>query len=156
MKQVAVKNKRINIWQYQFILARRLAWWSMGSFSLGVILFWMEPLLRGFGIQTFVWGLINAARAVAGALLTTKRRSKLSDPAATEAVQKEADQLWKRLWWLVLLDSVCVLVGVVLAFSLGRQDAWWRGTGIGVVVQGLFLLGFDWYHAKDVPVIEKG
>lgn len=155
MKQVATKNKRINIWQYQFILARRLAWWSMGSFSVGVMLFWMEPLLRGFGIQAFVWGLINAAVAVGGALLTTKRRGKLPDPAAAEAVQKEADKLWKLLWWMVLLDSVFVLVGVVLAFSLGRQDAWWRGTGIGVVVQGLFLLGFDWYHAKNVPVTGK-
>lgn len=151
MKQVATKNKRINIWQYQFILARRLAWWSMLSFSAGVILFWMEPLLRGFGIQALVWGLLDAAIAVGGVLLTTRRRSKLADPAAAEAVQQEATKLRKLLWWMVPLDVAYVLVGLLLAFTWGRKDAWWLGTGLGVVVQGLFLLGFDWYHAKKVP-----
>ncbi|MFN7926893.1 MAG: hypothetical protein U0Y68_02935 [Blastocatellia bacterium] len=155
MKQVAAKNKRINIWQYQFILARRLAWWSMGSFCTGVVLFWMEPFLRGFGIQAIAWGLVDAAIAVGGTMLTTRRRSKLPDPTAAEAVQKEADKLWKLRWWMFFLDGVYVLVGLVMALTLGRKDAWWLGTGVGVVVQGLFLLGFDWYHAKNVPTTGK-
>jgi hypothetical protein len=152
MEPSTTKNKRINIWQYQFILARRLAWWSMISFAAGVTLFQMEPALRGFGIQALAWGLVNAAIAVIGSRLTIKRRSKLADPAAQEAVKQESQKLRKLLWWMIPLDMLYVTVGLILAFTWGRKDSWWLGTGWGVVVQGLFLLGFDWFHAKQVPV----
>ncbi len=151
MKQVATKNKRINIWQYQFILSRRLAWWSMVSFTVGLVFFWMEAFFRGFGIQAITWGLINAAIAVGGAVLTTKRRGKLDDPTTPEVIEKETSKLRNLLWWMMPLDVVYVLVGLVLAFTWGRKDTWWLGTGWGVVVQGLFLLGFDWYHMRKVP-----
>lgn len=151
MEQVSSKNKRINIWQYQFILSRRLAWWGVGSFAVGLALFSTEPIFRGFGIQAIIWGLIDTAIAVGGALWTSKRRSKLTDPAAKEVIQKETQQLRRLLWRMVPLDVIYVLVGLLLAFTWGRKDAWWLGTGCGVVVQGLFLLGFDWYHAKKVP-----
>jgi archaellum biogenesis protein FlaJ (TadC family) len=151
MKQPATKNKRINIWQYQFILSRRLAWWGALSFAVGIPTFLVEPVLRGFGIQAMVWGLINAAIAVGGSLLVVRRRKALPDPQAKDAVEKEADKLRRLLWWMIPLDVIYVIVGLVLAFTWGRKDSWWMGTGIGVVAQGLFLLGFDWYHAKNVP-----
>ncbi len=150
MKQVPVKNKRINIWQYQFIIARRLAWWSMISFSVGLALFSAEPFFRGFGIQAIVWGLIDAAIAVGGVMLAVRRRGKLPDPSAKEVIERETTKLRKLLWWMVPLDIIYVIVGLVLAFTWGRKDAWWLGTGWGVVGQGLFLLGFDWYHAKKI------
>ncbi len=151
MKQPARKNKRINIWQYQFILTRRLAWWGALSFAVGIPTFLVEPALRGFGIQTLVWGLIIAALAVGGSLLVIRRRQALPDPQAKEAVTKEAHNLQRLLRWMIPLGVIFVLVGLVLAFTLGRKNTWWLGTGIGVVVQGLFLLGFDWYHKKNVP-----
>ena len=151
MKQVATKNKRINIWQYQFILMRRLAWWGVLSFAVGLALFSTEPFMRGFGIQAITWGLVNAALAVGGALWTSKRRSKLTEPSAPEAVEIETRKLSKLLWRMLPLDVMFIGVGLVFAFTWGRKDAWWLGTGWSVVVQGVFLLGFDWYHAKQVP-----
>lgn len=151
MKQPAIKNKRINIWQYQFILARRLAWWGAISFAVGIPTLMMEPFLRGFGIQAIVWGLIDFAIAVGGSLLVTRRRKALADPQAKEAVQNEADKLRRLLRWMLPLDVIYVIVGLVLILTWGRKDAWWLGTGLGVVVQGLFLLGFDWYHKKHIP-----
>jgi hypothetical protein len=151
MKQPDTKNKRINIWQYQFILARRLAWWGALSFAVGIPTFLMEPALRGFGIQAMAWGLIDAAIAVGGSFLVVRRRQALPDPQAQEAVAKETPKLRKLLWWMIPLDVLYVLVGLVLAFTWGRKDTWWLGTGVGVVVQGVFLLDFDWYHAKNVP-----
>lgn len=152
MKQPAIKNKRINIWQYQFILARRLAWWGAISFAVGIPTLIMEPILRGFGIQAIVWGLVDFAIAVGGSILVTRRRKALADPQAKEAVQNEADKLRRLLWWMLPLDVIYVIVGLVLVLTWGRKDMWWLGTGLGVVVQGLFLLGFDWYHAKNVPM----
>ncbi len=151
MKQPATKNKRINIWQYQFILARRLAWWGAVSFAVGIPSFLVEPALRGFGLQMMVGGLILAALAVGSSLLVIRRRKALPDPQAKDAVEKEARNLRRLLKWMIPLDVIFVVVGLVLIFTVGRKNVWWMGTGIGVVVQGLFLLGFDWYHAKNVP-----
>ena len=151
MKQPATKNKRINIWQYQFILSRRLAWWGALSFAVGIPTILVEPVLRGFGLQAMVWGLINTAIAVGGSLLVIRRRKALADPQAKDAVAKEAEKLRRLLWWMISLDIIYMIVGLTLAFTWGRKDIWWMTTGIGVVVQGLFLLGFDWYHAKNVP-----
>ena len=155
MKQVPTKNKRINIWQYQFILARRLAWWGVMSFAIGLAFFSSETFFRGFSIQAIAWGLLEAAMAVGGAMLTVKRRSQLPDPAAQEVLAKEILQLRKLLRWMMPLDVLYVIVGLVLIFTWGRKDSWWLGTGWGVVVQGVFLLGFDWFHVKQMPVYAK-
>lgn len=93
MKQPTTKNKRINIWQYQFILSRRLAWWGAISFAIGIPTFLMEPALRGFGIQAMVWGVIDAAIAVGGSFLIIRRRKALPDPQAKEVVEKETHKL---------------------------------------------------------------
>ena len=77
MKQPATKNKRINLWQYQFILARRLAWWGALSFAVGIPSFLVEPALRGFGLQMMVGGLLMAVLAVGGSLLIIRRRKAL-------------------------------------------------------------------------------
>ena len=151
MKQPVVKNKRINIWQYQFIIARRLAWWGAISFAVGIPTFLMEPALRGFGIQAMIWGLIDAAIAVGGSFLIIRRRKTVADPQAKEVVLNETNRTRRLLWLMVPLDVIYIIIGLTLAFTWGRKDAWWLGTGVGVVVQGLFLLGFDWYHAKNVP-----
>lgn len=151
MKQPTVKVKKINIWQYQYILARRLIWWGVLSFAFGVPLLFMEKLLRGFGIQAIAWGLVDAGIAVGGSYLTTKRYKSHPDPSSKEIADKESQKLQKLLWWMVPMDVIYILVGAILIFSWGRKDNWWLGTGIGVIVQGLFLLGFDWYHVKNVP-----
>ena len=65
MKQPTGKPKKINIWQYQFILARRLAWWGVLSFVFGVAMFFIDdPFLKGFGIQAAAWGFIDTAIAI--------------------------------------------------------------------------------------------
>ncbi len=151
MKQSETKNKRINIWQYQFILARRWAWWGALSFAVGIPTFLVEPALRGFGLQAMVWGLIIATIAVGNSVLVIRRRKALPDPQGKDAVEKEAHKLRRVLKWMISLDIIFIVVGVVLIFTVGRKNVWWLGTGIGIVVQGMFLLGFDWYHAKNVP-----
>ena len=156
MKQPATKNKRINLWQYQFILARRLAWWGALSFAVGIPSFLVEPALRGFGLQAMIWGLLMAVLAVGGSLLIIRRRKALPDPQAKEAVAKETDNLRRLLKLMIPLAVIFVVVGLVLIFTVGRKNVWWMGTGVSIVVQGLFLLGFDWYHAKNIPVTLGG
>ena len=157
MKQPTSKPKKINIWQYQFILTRRLAWWGVLSFVFGVVMFFIDdPFLKGFGIQAAAWGFIDTAIAIGATFLTTKRRAALSDPAAKDAVTLEAYKLRKLLKLMRPLDVIYIVVGLLLAFTWGRKSAWWFGTGWGVVVQGLFLLGFDWYHTRNIPGLKEG
>ena len=150
MQQTAVK-KKINIWQYQYIVTKRLAIWGGGSFAVGIPMIFMEPFLRGFGLQAMLWGAINMGIAVFAALRISKRRGNSPDPADRGIIENEAAKLKKLLIWMIRCDFGYLLLALLISFILGRQDAWWRGTGIGIFVQGLFLLGFDWYHVKEMP-----
>ncbi len=151
MQQTIVK-KKINIWQYQYLLTKRLAFWGVGSFAAGIPMIFMEPFLRGFGLQAMIWGAINMGIAVFAALRITKRRENSPDPADREIVTAEATKLRKLLTWMIRCDFIYILIGLLIMLFWGRKDAWWMGTGISVFVQGLFLLGFDWYHVKEMPM----
>lgn len=155
MKQPTTKPKKINIWQFQFILCRRLVWWGTLSFILGIPLLFMEPFLRGFGIQAIFGGAINTTIAVFATFRITKRRAALSDPADKDVVAREANKLGRLLQLMLICDIIYFLVGLILVLTLGRKNPWWLGTGIGVIVQALYLLGFDWYHLKRIPVGNK-
>ena len=123
MKQPTSKPKKINIWQYQFILTRRLAWWGVLSFVFGVVMFFIDdPFLKGFGIQAAAWGFIDTAIAIGTTFLTTKRRAALPDPAAKDAVTLEAYKLRKLLKLMLPLDVIYILVGLLLALP-GAEKA---------------------------------
>jgi hypothetical protein len=154
MQQTTVK-KKINIWQYQYLLTKRMAFWGVGSFATGIPMIFMEPFLRGFGLQAMIWGAINMGIAVFAALRITKRRENSPDPADREIVAAEATKLRKLLILMIRCDFIYLLIGLLIIFIGGRKDAWWMGTGISVFVQGLFLLGFDWYHVKEMPMLKS-
>ncbi len=79
--------------------------------------------------MTGVWGLVNAAIAYAGWL----------------GPEPEPSGLGRLLWINAGLDLVYVLVGLVL---WKRESPILRG--FGLVLQGLFLLAFDLYHALQI------
>ncbi len=153
--QAPTAKKKINIWQHQFMLTKRLAFWGVGSFAAGIPMIFMEPFLRGFGLQAMLWGAINMGIAVFGALLISKRREGYPDPALPEIVQAEAMKLRKLLILMIRCDFGYMLLGLLIILTWGRKDTWWMGTGISIFVQGLFLLGFDWYHVKEMPLKEN-
>lgn len=151
MQQTTV-TKKINIWQYQYILTKRLAIWGVGSFATGIPMIFMDPILRGFGWQAMLWGAINMGIAVFAALRISKRRENSPDPADRGIIENEATKLKKLLILMIRCDFGYLALGLLIIFTWGRKDAWWMGTGIGIFVQGLFLLGFDWYHIKEMPM----
>ena len=150
--QQATAKKKINIWQYQYIVTKRLAIWGCGSFAVGIPMIFMEPFLRGFGWQAMLWGAINMGIAVFAALRISKRRENSPDPADHGIIENEATKLKKLLILMIRCDFGYLALGLLIIFTWGRKDAWWMGTGIGIFVQGLFLLGFDWYHVKEMPM----
>ena len=51
------------------------------------------------------------------------------------------------------LDVLYITGGLAVAAGRGRHDPAARGHGLAAVVQGVFLLGFDAWHAARVPEV---
>jgi hypothetical protein len=137
-----------SVQQFSHSVSSRLMAWSVMSMLGGSLLWrWGSPFGRGFGIQALVWGAIDALIAAAG-LLSQRPTGTALTPHTGE---RQATKLRRLLWFNTLLDVGYVLGGLWLARTKGKTDAYWRGHGWGIVVQGKFLFWFDLYHALRVP-----
>ena len=154
----------VDIWAFQDSLTRRLAWWSIGSLLAGAWMVWVTPLLqdkpalhvvsnplveywRGAGIQFLAWGGIDLAIAVFGVRGTRRRKARLTSDELISTQPKERANLAKILWINTGLDVLYVVGGLVVAYTLGATNPFWRGGGWGIVIQGGFLFVFDLFHA---------
>ena len=133
--------------RFEVRLSRRLLLWSLLSLLTGAALQWLATpgFWRGFGIQALAWGAVDAAIALTGLALGGSRRALRADPG------QRSRRLKRILWINTLLDVGYVTAGVVLAALLGRGNPAVAGHGWGVILQGAFLLFFDFLHAQSVP-----
>lgn len=137
------------IWNRAGTIARQLATWALASAGIGAgLLAWGDPFARAVGIQFLIWGAVDGAIAGVGA---RDRRRKVTagadrDPQASAA---EARRLRRLLWINAGLDVLYVAVGAgLVAFGPGPVV---DGHGVGVLIQGAFLLIFDTAHAATLP-----
>ncbi|MCS6825008.1 MAG: hypothetical protein NZ553_00190 [Caldilinea sp.] len=134
---------------FQNKLTGRLLAWGLLNVIAGVVLQAApSPFWRAFGQQAFGWGVINAALAVFG---RRGLQRKLARGYPTEEAQRDADNLRRILWVNTGLDVLYITGGWKLAHSRGGRDVKARGHGLGVVVQGAFLLIFDLLHVIRLP-----
>lgn len=137
-----------DIWQFQQTLTRRLSIGAGISILLGLGMFlFRTPLWNGIAFQFIAWGLIDLLIAWGGAAGTRKRRARLTEEQAAAAAPQEARNLARILWINTGLDVLYMLGGVLVAIFPGASNPLWLGTGIGIFLQGAFLLIFDWVHA---------
>jgi hypothetical protein len=141
---------REDIWQFQMRLGRDLGRWGLLSVVSGAALaltgnrFW-----RGIGAQCFGWGAVDGAIGLFG--LHGARKKAAESDALQPDVQHPARELLRRILWVnTALDVGYVAGGIALARTRGREDAFWRGSGWGIVVQGGFLFFFDLLHALQL------
>lgn len=129
-------------------VTRRLLGWSALSVAAGAPLAASQPpLLRGLGQQFIAWGAIDGAIALAG---RWSQRRKLEQDAGHEG---DIAALRRLLLVNAGLDVLYVAGGMTLAVRRGKNDPYWLGVGLGIVVQGGFLLGFDLWHGLNAPDI---
>lgn len=125
-------------------VTRRLLGWSAASMAAGLPLAASRrPLLRGLGQQFAAWGAVDGAIALAGRW-SNRRKSALSGG--------ELGNLRRLLLVNAGLDVLYISGGAALAARRGQDDPYWRGVGLGIVVQGGFLLVFDLWHGLRTPV----
>ena len=139
---------QFSIWERQKTITRQLFAWAGLSILIGGILNLDEDRFRkGVGVQFAGWGLINALIAIFGSRATARRKAQLLDPEGAEVTTVERQKLRRLLWLNTVLDVFYMLGGGWLARSKGRNDRYWRGQGLGIILQGAFLFFFDLLHA---------
>jgi esterase/lipase len=143
------------IWDYQEAITRRLLLWAALSIAAGaVMLLSGDAFWRGFGLQAVAWGVIDAAIALFGRRSSQRRRA--ASPPNAETQAREARNLRRLLWINAGLDVLYVTGGLLLVYTLGRDNPFAAGNGWGVVLQGAFLFLFDLLHALTVPGPDPG
>lgn len=118
-------------------IAERLLAWSCLSVGAGTLLMLHPaPPVRDFGLQQFVWGAIDGGLALWGLdTLPGRARKPLDEGAERAALQR-----------LLALNAGLDVGYLALGAALAREPAL-LGHGLGVIVQGGFLLAFDSWHA---------
>jgi len=138
----------MSIWDFSKRLTQRLLAWSVLSLLVsGITVFSSNLFLRGLGIQFFAWGVIDGGIAIFGARASAKRQAKLQDTERVETETKETRWLERILWLNTGLDVLYVFGGVWLMQTWGTDSLVWKGHGVGIIIQGGFLLFFDFFHA---------
>lgn len=154
----AVLPGRYDPWRHAARVSAQLSAWALASVALGAALLlaqalaWLPgdlaPVARGFGIQCLAWGAIDGAIARLGTRDLRRRRAagEHTDAGGSHAF---AARLRKLLRLNAGLDVVYVLTGVALVLLWRTPEG--LGHGLGVMVQGGFLLAFDGWHGWLAP-----
>lgn len=136
---------------YQRRGLRPLLIWGIGSSMAGALLallpsrFW-----RQFGLQAAGWGIIDVLLAIAGRRQALVRAEELASQARDEAAaQRDAEQLRRVLLLNAGLDVLYIASGAWTARRYAAEPGR-RGLGLGIVVQGLFLLIYDLLFARAI------
>lgn len=136
-------------------LLRRVQSWgllafSAGSIALGAALIGIPNdgeqarFLEGIGWQCVVWGLIDAVFALLGVGQSVRADRRPNTPQASADEFLAAEKLLRSLRFNNKLNVGYVAVGALLiAWGLAVSNASLLGHGVGVLVQGGFLLLLD-------------
>ena len=121
--------------------------WGLASVAAGLpALIVRNAVVRQAGMQTIAWGAIDAALAFFGRRGARERLRRGSNDALVQA---------RRFRLIVLINAgldVGYIVGGWRLVRGARGRAERAGMGLGIIVQGLFLLLFDsalaWFSSR--------
>ncbi len=110
-----------------------------------------RPHIRHVGIQAIGWGLIDAALGLSG-----RRAARMKQTQAYVATaQPDIDREAARFQWIVAINASLDLLYIVSGLRLiqtARPGSRRHGIGLGIAIQGLFLLIYDslltWWSAR--------
>jgi len=145
---------KFDIGQFQMGLSGRLMRWAGFSVGTGIALVATgDRFKRGVGTQCIGWGVIDGLLAFLGAQYASR---KMAEPDShTQGEQARARRNLRRILSVNTgLDVPYIIGGLWLVRHKGDEDAFWQGTGWGIVGQGAFLLIFDLIHALKLKVLQ--
>lgn len=130
-----------SFWELQQLLLAPLLAWGIGSVAVGAGLATARStVVRHIGFQAVAWGGIDAALAWNGRRAARQNAQTSLGQQRDPAAMKAAQQLRTILAVNVGLDVLYIAGGAWLRRQ-PRPDR--QGMGIGIIVQGAFLLIYD-------------
>lgn len=131
---------------------RALSWylarWSVSSVIVGTVLtFLSSPFWRGFGLQAVLWGAICLGLALWGLIRADRFAAAVPDE---ERDVRHTLRLRTILIVNARIDVIYMLAGIAVTV-LFWGTPFLAGTGIGIIMQALFLFYFDGSRARRLP-----
>ena len=122
-------------------VGKRLIPWGVLSIIIGLILYFglLNTILGGIGLQALIWGAIDVIIAVS--IIYKQKEQTVTKIAKTVSGSIKVD----------ILVQIIGLVIIVIFF----QNPFYMGNGIGVIIQGFFLLLLDNTYLKELRKLEK-
>lgn len=140
-----------NFYRYQQRRLSILLSWGVSSVVVGsIIQLITQDFWKQFGLQALAWGAIDAALALVGIRSARSKEKRYEQKELGNADEKkEARTIWRILLINAGLDGLYIVSGawVIWRFQ-ARSDR--RGMGVGILLQGVWLLLFDALLARDV------
>lgn len=146
--------EQLDIWQFNHALSRRLLGINVVNVWLGRRLMRGQGFWKGVGTQAVSWGVINIGIAVFGTLGTRRKLDSLDDPQDDAAMREQTRSLHRILRINAPLNLLYILGGYLWA-RRSKYDAYQRGNGWGVVLQGILLLIFDTFHLSRISKMKR-
>lgn len=137
------------IYAFVDVLGRRLVAWGALSVLVGAAALLVgDAFWRGVGSMFVAWGAVDLGIGVVARRMAERgRRRTIGD---TDARTRETHRIRRILLLNAALDVLYVLGGWWFGLT-AAGDTWRVGVGLGIVLQGAFLLAFDLVHARWVP-----
>ena len=140
-----------NFYGYQQRRFQLLLIWGLLSVIAGSALqLNAQPFWKQFGLQSLLWGAIDAALALFGLLGASKKEDRylLGELDSTE-IQKDTRNFYRIILINFGLDIGYIALGIWLMNHFNaRPDR--RGMGLGILIQGLWLFLFDGFISLEV------
>lgn len=150
MKTVNVSSSS-NIYRYIGQLLSLLLGWAVFSIALGAgMRRAQDKRLSGIADQFIAWGAIDGLIAAAG-IAGTRKDSRRVEQGLLD-LPGQARQA-RRFEWLVWVNALLDIGYVAGGSTLARRNAgspYRRGAGLGIIIQGAFLLIWDVFLALSI------
>jgi hypothetical protein len=108
---------------------------------IGLILYFGLPntILCGIGLQALIWGSIDVIIALS--IIYKQKEQSVTKIAKTVSCS-------------ITVDILVQIIGLVI-IVIYSQNPFFVGNGIGVIIQGFFLLVLDTSYLKELRSMEK-
>lgn len=137
-------NASQDIFAFQHAILPVLLGWAAGSVTSGVL--WMcspRSWLRGLGGQFVGWGLVNGVIALLGLAGAEKNHLRLLDGQISTTEHDHQAHIFENIVWVNAVLDVFYVLGGRWYSNRNPDDAVRRGAGVGIMLQGAFLLVWD-------------
>jgi hypothetical protein len=140
-----------NIYRYVGQLLSVLLGWAVTSIAFGAGLRRAQnKSLSGTADQFIAWGAVDGLIAAAGIIGTRKDSRRVELGLLDLPGQARQARRFEGVVWLNALLDIGYVAGGTALLRRSASNPYRRGTGLGIIIQGVFLLVWDVFLALSI------